>query len=259
MQFILGAQDAEMQKIETILRASGHVVRHAIRHGRRVPSKFAYEAERPSGAVKWESQIVWVECAIPGKRKSHHVSVDHHRHGDFGYGKGPEEFYEASSIGQVCNLIGYEPTEDILYTAAADHCLGAAYAGLCPNIDPERMRDWRANTHAAVRQMTVEQFHQGLDNTIESLKKCSMLNIGGHEFIDAMDTQHEWVSDASAILGRSVMYAYFDRRVRRNKVGVLNGSPEALAAWMEWAKTRPYLEDIYGDPVRGFAGGYLVG
>lgn len=31
---------------------------------------------------------------------------------------------------------------DIVYAAAADHCLADAYAGRCPDVDPDKIREW---------------------------------------------------------------------------------------------------------------------
>src|SRR5690606_35947049 len=109
------------------------------------------------------------------------IRIDHHRPGDPGYGRSPEEFLPASSIGQVwASLLRlrndgwdsplYSGTgsvywndrrwygdtpygqvdvpEALLLVAAADHCLAAAYRGECPGVDPDKLMQWRVETRA---------------------------------------------------------------------------------------------------------------
>ena len=158
----------------------------------------------------------------------------------------------------MCKLIDVPPTEDIRYTAAADHCLAAAYAGLCPNIDPERMRLWRGRSRAQFKKMALAQFEKSLQETINQLRDRPTITIGGFKFIDAMDSEYRELVDASAIIGLGAMFSYFDRRKNRFKVAAINGAPAAMAAWIEWSKQQPYFEDQWGDPQRGFAGAYVI-
>src|SRR5690606_28418019 len=41
-------------------------------------------------------------------------------------------------------------------TAAADHCLEAAYRGRCPGVDPDALMRWRAESRAAFQGRSVE-------------------------------------------------------------------------------------------------------
>lgn len=43
---------------------------------------------------------------------------------------------------------------EIALCAAADHCLGAAYRGECPGVDPDALMRWRAETRAAFQRRT---------------------------------------------------------------------------------------------------------
>lgn len=96
--WILGASDPEMEMIEELLRACGEEVIHALDdRGERVHPGNAYRCptpEVPDGAT-----VYAVECidTLP----EGWVRIDHHRPGDPGYGRSPEEFLPASSIGQV--------------------------------------------------------------------------------------------------------------------------------------------------------------
>ncbi len=47
----------------------------------------------------------------------------------------------AECAGSACSLVGLVP-RDLVLTAAADHCLGAAYHGECPGVDPDELVRW---------------------------------------------------------------------------------------------------------------------
>lgn len=198
---------------------------------------------------------VWVECgpADPAIRRG--MIIDHHFPGDPGYGFPPDRYWAGSSIGQVCNYLRVEPNERLMIIAAADHCLGAAYRGLCPDVDPTMLRRWRSQSRAAWRRLSVDKFTHEVDLAIEAVRGLPMIEVGGHLFADATDREISELSEASAISGIPVMYALHDTRSGRNKAGALNGTPEAMTAWLNWAFAN--LRDAYGDPHRGFAGGYL--
>ena len=40
-------------------------------------------------------------------------------------------------------------------SAAADHCLGAAYQGLCPGVDPDELMQWRVESRAKFQDREV--------------------------------------------------------------------------------------------------------
>ncbi len=63
--------------------------------------------------------------------------------------------------------------------------------------------------------------------------------------------------EAGAREGIAYMSSVVDRD-GRTKVVVGSASPEQVEAWFSWAKAEG-LEGIYGDPARGFAGGYVRG
>jgi hypothetical protein len=96
--WVLGAPDPEMEMIEKLLRDSGETVVYAtMPDGQRVRPETAYRCpvpEVPEGAT-----VYAVECidVLPDGW----VRIDHHRRGDPGYGRPPEEFLPASSLGQV--------------------------------------------------------------------------------------------------------------------------------------------------------------
>lgn len=186
--YILGADDPEMSEIETLLRQAGQQVRYAVTEdGKRVNPLTAYsaagfvavlggeiETAKPEQGfqTQFRDDVVFIECSVRGIVPGR--VVDHHRLGDPGYGRPPAEYWEASSIGQGCELLGLARPgrfcagcEDVLrgseqgdweycqscgrthareylkFVAAADHCLAAAYAGQCPGVDPAKLEEFR--------------------------------------------------------------------------------------------------------------------
>lgn len=81
--------------------------------------------------------LVMVECNPPPVWDgiAHEVLVIDHHAPHPNSTRPPEEYWEASSLGQVCDLLDIKPTHELLAQAAADHCLAAAFAGQCPGVD----------------------------------------------------------------------------------------------------------------------------
>jgi len=131
--WILGAADPEMAAIETLLRECGQRVAYALdEHGARVTpggayraAAYALEGEGIFTTVTPES-CVTVECALASLAESGQaprIAVDHHRHGDTGFGRPPAEFLAASSLGQVIAelaLFGFYPTDGYSIYAAPE-------------------------------------------------------------------------------------------------------------------------------------------
>ncbi|MFC0666121.1 hypothetical protein ACFSKY_14425 [Azotobacter chroococcum] len=256
--FVLGARDPEMVIIEGLVRNAGHKVAYAMAGERRVYAGNAYAAERTSARPgQQRGPVVWVECALADRAVPRDLVVDHHHAGDPGFSMPAERFWEGASLGQVCTLLGIEPTQELRLAAAADHCLNAAYLGRCPGITAQQMRAWRLASRAAWQKISPEVLAERIEAGIAQLRTLGRLRIGGFEFADALDRQIPEVAEASAILGVAVMYSLAEPRSGRTKVGALNGSPEMLEAWMAFARDVLDLADVYGSPLRGYAGGYL--
>lgn len=107
--WVLGAADPEMEAIETLLRACGERVEHALVRGERVSPAEAYHARLSSSAdLRDVAEVYLVECDLVGNEIAQIDSVhriDHHRPGDPGYDRPPAEFLSASSIGQVIRVL----------------------------------------------------------------------------------------------------------------------------------------------------------
>ena len=286
--WVLGAPDPEMAAIETVLRECNQRVAYATLAGERVRPDTAYKADGTTLPLD-KYHVVFVECCgqTLGRIARHGAHrIDHHRPGDPGYGKPPAEFLAASSIGQVLVLLakigcldawpGVDAPEgrravvvpqELVFTAAADHCLAAAYRGECPGVDPDALMRWRAESRAAFQGRTIEAVLADVEAARLALAGAHSICCAAHD-CSANDDHDEWVAD---LRGQEIpelpeaaaryFYAYLAtphvRPGERVKV-VLGGhaTPEVVAAFLR-GELCPELVDRYGDPARGFAGGYV--
>ena len=220
----------------------------------------------------------------------------------------------------------------ILLTAAGDHCLGAAYAGQCPGVDPAALiahrRDGKAawlaslpTSHPARREVEAcapgrplrEAVDAACARTAAALRDAPSLVLverGGHcgdpsrcgcgpdsygsgspnastlwgsgdcycdipgccveqPIVEVRDARAlctlPLLPDVASEMGHAVLYrmppspAAKDQRVKVGLTGAGEGSVpgrEPVEAFLGgWARDQG-LEGLYGDPSRGFAGGY---
>lgn len=246
--FVLGAADPEMEEIERVLRANGYEVRFA-RHGQqRVRADNAYGADNLDAGLPMNADLVFVECQVMGLPR--HAEVDHHRPGDPGYGRAPDQYLAASSLGQVLQLLELVPTAQQRIIAAADHCPTQAYRGLCPGVDPAELAQWRTASRAARRGVTLDEMEKGIELAAEVLRTAECIEFCGQSIAWVGDRGGE-ICEASARHGIPFMYMENipDGRV---KMGLMGADPEVIATWMRDCS----LKQVYGDPARGYAGGY---
>lgn len=170
--FLLGADDAEMRLIESLLRDAGQAfVPAAGAGGARLrpgePPALAMQTltDEGFGAV---GTLYLVECAAraqdAGLRElarqaygaEHVVVIDHHDTPEATFP--PARFFEAASVGQVWRLLHGDatPPPEVVYEAAADHCLGAAFAGQCPGVERAALWAHCVQTRAATYGATAE-------------------------------------------------------------------------------------------------------
>lgn len=272
MIFILGSPDPEMQHIEEILRQKGLKFYYAWRTKpfSRATSSTAY---RDVDSIYDETskylisdvndprllnkQIVMIECHVPFINRENCIIIDHHSEGDPGYDKTPSEYWEGSSIGQFCNLLEIEPTSKLRLIAAADHCLTAAYAGECEGVLPEDLFQWRVEYRSSFKGITETQLISDIKTAVSEILNAKTLNIQGVEVADF--TYHlppVEVSEGCIIANKPVIIMGFDKATGRYKFNILGGTPEFVQTWMTTMAIKLGLEDIYGVPMRGYAGGY---
>ncbi len=359
--WVLGASDPEMSAIEALLRECGQWVVYATVNGTRVFPGNAYEATFPETVsdVVQTGDIVYLVEGVDEETLQQgplFVRIDHHREGDYGFGRPPTEFLPASSLGQViaelarrqalpkswevvgnedCSCIagsivhrdrgwvvtrGLTPgsdgwygqviPQDLVLTAAADHCLGAAYRGECPGVDPEALLQWRVRSRAEFQKRLPEEILADIEFTRKVLKVAPEVvlaetprnivvrdlryaclvtttlvapfaegatvdasGVGNDRFVVFDPTLPLGVFDegssvtsrkanvpelveAAMLDGVSYLSGPLKQPDGRTKI-TCSGTADVVSAFLEVWAPRQGLTDVYGDPTRGFAGGYL--
>lgn len=249
--FILGAADPEMVAICRLLKEKGMPYALALANGRPVHPANAYKSTAISATIPADAKVVMVECDVQNIHAADRI--DHHRPDDPGYGMQPEDYWKGSSIGQLCNLLGVKQTAELSIIAAADHCLAHAYAGRCPGVSPEALLDSRCRHRAKRQGRPLESLQADVLDAISHLEVAPRVILDGHAVADLRDRHIPELSEASAISGIGVLYGYHDFRSQRHKRGILTAPAAAIKAWMDTCN----LLDVYGDPTRGYAGGFL--
>lgn len=246
--FVLGANDPEMREIVNVLKQAGETFVYARFRGAVVRANQAYIADGTSDPIPKGTQVVTVECAVRGITPVQ--AIDHHNPGDAGFACGPEQYLEGSSLGQLLSCLGLEPTPLQRVICAADHCPDAAYQGRCPGVSPDDMYHWRAESKSATWGISVEEFHRRVEAAHQRLREAERIEVAGTMVAWLPDAADE-TPEASARYHIPFIYTKQERD-GRTKVGILGAPPEAIALWLRDSG----LQDTYGNPFRGYAGGY---
>lgn len=248
--FVLGAPDHEMQEIERVCKEEHIPYAYATVKGYMAHSYDAYKADGVSTkTVPPGAKVVFVECAVLGLRCDD--IIDHHQEGDPGFGKPPQEFYSGSSLGQFLTLIGKEPTQRQRVIAAADHCLTAAYQGLCPDITPEEVKAFREATRSKARSLPTSELQRQIDEATKQLQAAPKVEVAGVPVAWFESEPPNETSEASARIAMPYMYVR-KQEDGRMKAGIRSAPAKVVDFWIRNCG----LGNVYGDPQRGFAGGY---
>ena len=267
---IFGGADAESAEARNIALQAGLATGTATLEGKPVHSGNAYKADSfvvDAGSAEGLSRVIIFECS-PAVAGSLEVVArcDHHNPGDPGYGKGANEFFQASSLGQLMAFLGIEPTERQLLVAAADHCPADAYAGRCPGIDPERFAAFRVEEKVAFYAADPRNAHKASPEGLGAVIKAAAEKLQAAPLVDGVRDLREAghvdeLPEAALLLGEAYMAKIAETGADRQPTGndkiVLGGhtTPEAVNAFMAWANSLPNkVGDAYGNPTRGFAG-----
>lgn len=280
--FVLGAKDPEMDVIEEILSAIGlfYIYARARGHGReRVTHASAYDAvvcdsDRRHIREHGSKAFMHIECDVPLHKKMEGVSItaiDHHRLGDPGFDKPYAAYWEGSSLGQLCEFLRIKhlpwikerfDMSRLHLIAAIDHARFWAVRGECPGIAAEDAQ------HESKRQIAesfgVSPFAvEALTRSYyDVLAKSPTIRIGGrpvkdvrqYDLGDGYSFDFLVLQEAAMLLGTP--YIALQKwsggaKVFLNRVD----DPTTVEAFMnEWAP-REGLTNIFGVPLRGYAGG----
>jgi hypothetical protein len=258
--FILGAADPEMQEIEKILQEQGQEFQYAKVDGKRCHPGNTYKAD----PVRFDGEIVLVECEPAGVHNF--IRIDHHRPGDPGYGLGASDFWQASSLGQLCEMLNVSPSQDQVVLAAMDHCPAHASRGECPGVTAEEILERKIKEISAKLEVSQDVVRGRIAFMLERLKNASEVVIGGQslkdlrEFDNGVGYSLDLLTSQVATFnsGYGVLLSTQDREGGAKKWTVAgHASPECIEAFKsEWASAQG-LTGVYGVPTRGYAGGYL--
>lgn len=278
-----------MAAIEALLTECGEPSTHATIGGRRVTAGEAYHddctwRDTAPDDDPWD-EIIAVECS-PTTRVTRRI--DHHRPGDAGFGASPEEFFHASSLGQVISelaKLSLLPWTDgvtprcLVLTAAADHCLGHAYAGRCPGVDPDELMHWRVESRAKFQGRSADEILADIaaakvaledaddvgllpiDST-GTCRGCGRRTRGDDldycacpKVADMRGAHVPELPEAGIRYGIAYVADCLPGPDGRRKV-VCSGTAEVIRAFLTSFVQCDGLVDPYGDPARGFAGAY---
>lgn len=267
MIFIHGAMDFEMEAILSELKKrSQHMVLSATYDGKPVNASNANQANGPTwdtildeakrtGFDNDDIDIVFIECRVYGLDADY--VCDHHNFGDYGFGKPPKDYWKASSIGQVWGLIGKQPTETDLLVAAADHCLGAAYRGECPDVDPDKLARMRAEVRAKFQNRNTNDVMNDINTSTQELKNADRIELSSEIFVADMRGDTPWPELPEAACRADLPYISGPLiGPDGKKKYTCSGTENVINAFMnKWAPDNGLI-NIYGDSKRGFAGGY---
>lgn len=266
--FVLGAVDNEMVEIEDLLIRENIPYLYSFYGGTRVNSATASHANfigRPDGTgnIYFDQlrniRYVFVECSYFHKgTKATGVRIDHHNVGDRGYDKGPESYWEGSSLGQVVWFIQNKMkrkvriTDRMRYTAAADHCLGYAYQGHCPGINPELLKVMRLEDHSKYNGQTIFDAACSMERTYGLIENSPTFEFEGH-VINVVEGEPSLLRDAACYYGKAVLATKL--RPDGSKFLYLFGytSKQMVADWLQLQQMQPGFDRYYGNPNRGYA------
>lgn len=259
--FVLGAVDPEMREIARVLKADARPFLHAARGGFAVGTRNAYEADgvvRLSRAGRGMPAVLspkcpaaFVECTLLGHEPA--LRIDHHNPGDPGYEQPPERYLEGSSLGQLLRALEMEPTDTQRLLAAGDHCLTAAYQGMCPGIDPNELLFLRAAWRARMSGRSLADVIEGVQHAATQVRRSFDSEHGESLFLDPTEIPLD-LAEGAAYAGCPIRYREWFPNGDLKEM-LKGATPEHIERFMQGH--REAGREVYGNPYRGYAGTYL--
>ncbi len=255
MEFLLGWRDLEMSYIQKHLEANGIKYRWlqlASGQPLRGPGD-AYKCAWPTEELEPILVVVEAKPIVPDQPPAGKEIrwIDHHFPEFPGYHMPPEKYWEASSLGQVLKMLGLEPSEEDHVVAASDHNLVAAYDGRA-GVDPELVLRVRVREIAEYQKCPPERILEDIKQATEILKQ----NRGPQGYADLRNYGRiPQLLDAACKAGIPAICSQPDPRGPEwEKITLIAAPPDLVEAFLA-GRIVPGLEETYGVPVRGFAGG----
>lgn len=259
--FVLGAQDPEMREIARVLGKSLRRYHHAAKDAQPVTTRNAYDADGvvnlarggqfSAALILPYAPTAFVECTLLGREPV--ARVDHHHPGDPGYDMPPERYLEGSSLGQALRLLEIEASDTQRLLAAADHCLTAAYQGLCPRVDPGELLFMRASWRARATGRTLSDVLEGILHAAKQVRLSYDSEYGESLFLDPTVLPAD-LAEGGAYAGHPIRYREFFRNGDLKEM-LKGASPAHIERFMEMHREQG--REVYGNPHRGYAGAYL--
>jgi hypothetical protein len=160
-------------------------------------------------------------------------------------------------------------SQRLVTTAAADHCPTAAYAGKCLGVSGANVLEQRLLETAERRSCPPSALREQIELDKERLESAPVIVLGDEQIADLRNVPMPTVKGVGSTIVEAAMWAgkaylAVTHERGRRKV-VLGGCGEGSAIGIEpvreflgsWAKAQGLIEQ-YGDPIRGYAGAYIV-
>lgn len=149
----------------------------------------------------------------------------------------------------------YELPVELAYVAALDHNPGAVYQGNVPGLKPAKAVAFRNELRAKFKGITVAELDKLMRRARAMMRNAPVVNIAGNPVVDLRGMKVPDSHEVSAQDGIAVMYSLMDKASGRRKEGIMGANEAVIDVWMSAAEYSG-LNDIYGAPSRGYAGGY---
>src|SRR5690606_26369207 len=122
----------------------------------------------------------------------------------------------------------YTAPQEVVFAAAADHCLAAAYRGECPGVEPDALMRWRVENRAAFQGRPPSDILNDIELAREALRKAPSIDLGAGPVCDMRE----------AYTVRTVLVAPFTAGATVDSAGigdstVVEFGPRAEGTWDE--------------------------
>lgn len=141
---------------------------------------------------------------------------------------------------------------DLVFTAALDHCPAAAYAGKCPGLAPQALREWWIDRRAYEQGLSRTAIRERISIALNEIAGAPRICVGPDTVVDCRDVAYvPELPEAAAFAGIPILTAPQAQGQRR--LMLRHATPEAVEEFLR--KPPEPLHQMFGVPARGYAGG----